>query len=799
MGAQTQTRRFIAPVLTLVAIVVMIVICVQRFAISTDITQFLADQRDAQLTDISRRVTASELTRTIILRIGGGEPAQNVAAADELAEALRGHPEVAWLRNGVESGQEQAFSQLYGQRAAYFLAPTREQTAHKLSPEGLAEAADDLRHQLSLPTAPLLKQMIPRDPLLAFPALLDRLQRAREGGLDVLDDRFVSTDGHALIFLASVHPPFEGQFQAPLQDAIQHAFTTLNQAYGGQLTLEQSGVGRFALSAERTIRADITRISVISTLGLVLLFLIVFRSLRLVVLVLVPISIGVLSATTCGLLMFGQLHGLTLAFGAALIGVGIDYAIHLFNHHMLRPDEKGAFATVRRIWPGLLLGATTTVAGFVGLAWTTFPGLREIAVFAGVGVLAAVWATRVVLPPLMPQRPNPGRVHRAAAALASRLFDALMRMRRGLVVVPLAAIVVCAIGLPRLNWVDDIKALNRLDPELLAEDERVRADVSRMDAGRFVIALADTEARALEANDAVAHVLEGQVASGSLESFRSLHTFLWSPSLQQHNLESLRAPGIAEKFEHAITQAGFRPQAFAGEGGFLRLVRGEFDPPPPLTFDDLQNSPLAPLVRSFRLDLEGQIAVVTFVRGVADGPALTKALATIEGAYYFDHGATMEAAYRRYRKRSLELIAIGLLAVLALVLARYRRIRPAISAYVPACIAAATTLAILGLFGGPVHILHIVSLLLVLSMGVDYGVFLTEASISGEGETHRRETAAALLSIVFACISTVLAFGLLGMSRYPALEAIGTTVGLGVMLSLLCAPISLVLARGGRS
>ncbi len=787
-------------VLATAAIVAMLAFCLKHFAISTDITQFLADERDAQLSDISKRVTESELTRTIILRVGGAAREQNLEAAHQLAQVLAEHPEVAWVRNGIEAGQERAFSEIYAPRAAYFLAPTPEQTAAKLTPEGLNEAAQNLRHQLSLPTAPLLKQMIPQDPLLAFPALLERLQQAREGGLDLDNGRFVTGDGHGLVFLASVHPPFLAVHQAPLQQAIQDAFTTIS-AGEPALVLEQSGVGRFALSAERTIRADITRISVISTAGLALVFLLIFRSPRLVVLVLLPIAIGVLAACTCGLLLFGRIHGVTLAFGAALIGVGIDYAIHLFNHHMLDPAPEGAAATVRKIWPGLLLGATTTVAGFAGLAWTTFPGLREIAVFAGVGVLAAVWATRTVLPALMPQRPVPGRLHHALARFAHAVLQRLMHMRRGLWVVPLAAIVVCAIGLPQVNWVDDIQALNRLDPELLAEDERVRGSVSRMDAGRFVIAIGDSEAEALEVNDEVAQILEQKVANRKLQGFRSLHSFLWSPAQQRSNLAALRAPGVAKQFEDAITAAGFRPQAFAGEGGFLQLVRGEFDPPPPLTFADLQDSPLSPLVRSFRLDLGEQVALVTFLRGLDEGESLSKSLATVPNAYYFDHTATMAAAYRRYRTRSLELIAVGLLAVAALVFARYRRVGPALSAYVPACIAAATTLAILGLMGGPVHILHLVSLLLVLSMGVDYGVFLTEASLESHSQPVATPgpTAAALLSIVLACISTVLAFGLLGMSDYPALEAIGTTVGIGVVLSLVCAPVSLVILRRGDS
>ena len=79
----------------------------------------------------------------------------------------------------------------------------------------------------------------------------------------------------------------------------------------------------------------------------------------------------------------------------------------LFNHHLLDPAQDGPEQSARRIAPGLWLGALTTVAGFAGLAWTSFPGLREVAVFASVGVFAAVVATRYWLPALMPLPTSP--------------------------------------------------------------------------------------------------------------------------------------------------------------------------------------------------------------------------------------------------------------------------------------------------------------------------------------------------------------------------------------------------------
>jgi hypothetical protein len=78
---------------------------------------------------------------------------------------------------------------------------------------------------------------------------------------------------------------------------------------------------------------------------------------------------------------------------------------------------------------------------------------------------------------------------------------------RGAVALVLAAVAVAAVGLPRIRWTDDIKLLTVIDPEMLAEDERVRERVARMDGGRFVVAIgsgadvAAAEAAALDVND----------------------------------------------------------------------------------------------------------------------------------------------------------------------------------------------------------------------------------------------------------------------------------------------------------
>ena len=57
------------------------------------------------------------------------------------------------------------------------------------------------------------------------------------------------------------------------------------------------------------------------------------------------------------------------------------------------------------------------MGGLAGMALTSFPGLREVAVFSTFGVLGALLATRFLLPALMPVRPIPVRSQRPCGGL----------------------------------------------------------------------------------------------------------------------------------------------------------------------------------------------------------------------------------------------------------------------------------------------------------------------------------------------------------------------------------------------
>jgi predicted exporter len=757
--------------------------CATRLEVTTDITHFMPDGEDAWAARVVERFSRSALGQRLALTISGAEPDALAAASASLARRLAAVPAIARVQRGVDPEAQRHLYELYfPRRYLLFSGEPEVDYAALLSDAGLRAAAGRLIAELGSVQGSLLRNLVPEDPLLAFPRVLQRLEAGREGGLLLRDGAFFSADArHAVLFVETRASALDGSAQRAALDRIAREFAAVQREHGSALVLEQSGVGRYAAHAEAAIRADVQRVSTVSSLALLLLFITLFRSLRALVLVGLPVLVGMLAATAATLAAFGQVHGATLAFGTTLIGVCVDYPLHLVVHHELGAQGRPASATLRAIWPALLLGSLTTLAGLVGFGWAAFPGIREIAFFTGAGVLAALLVTRFALPHFLAASGRAGTLQRRFAAGLGRMTAALRRRRALALGVLGVAAALCAAGLPRLRFEDDLSSWVPAPPSLRAEDDRVRARVLAADAGRVVLTGAPSAGAALAANDRVAAVLAQAVAAGELGGFRSLNALIWSEPLQRRNLRALQqAPALRERFTRAFEDAGFEPDAFAP---FLATLAAQ---PAPLRLPQLLASPLGPAASAFVLDAKPPAALVTYLRDVRDGAAVERRLAQVPEARYFDQRAFLRATYAAFRSRALELIGLGVLVVFLMVLVRYRALRPALAAVLPAVLAAGGALAVLALHGVTIDLFHALGLLLVLSMGEDYGVFLVETR-DAEG------ISATMLALVLACASTVLSFGLLAMSSIPALRSLGQVISVGVLLALLWAPAGLAL------
>lgn len=367
--------------------------------------------------------------------------------------------------------------------------------------------------QVPQPTSAFATRFLEADPLLFFPALAQSWgQQSTQLRLqDGLLTRQYDGRVYHLITAQIAFNPFDASGQTRFLDQWAHWSDTLRQNHPG-LELTYTSFARFAATTRRSIRRDIELISLLSVIGVVLLTVSIFRTLTHLLLALIPLAAGIWSAIGLTLYWFGELHGLTLAFGASLIGICIDYSFHYFAHHRLTAPWHATQA-MRQILPALSLGALTTTLSYLALALTPLVGLQQIAVFASCGIFVS-FGTVVLWFPAFLRRPHP-QAHRFPPLYrgAQWLF-ALWHRRRAPVVAPGALLtLICLSGLWSLRIDDSPRALNALPPDLAAQDHRIRTIMGTPAHHSYLIVEGPTAEAALQRLEPFHAVLQVQSAS----------------------------------------------------------------------------------------------------------------------------------------------------------------------------------------------------------------------------------------------------------------------------------------------
>ena len=200
---------------------------------------------------------------------------------------------------------------------------------------------------------------------------------------------------------------------------------------GASLRLLLSGPPLFAVQARSTIEHEAVRLSLLSGALIVTLLLLVYRSLRTLLLGLLPVLSGALIGVATVALGFGVVHGITLGFGVTLIGESVDYSVYLLvQSRPAAADAPGALEVPRLLWPTMTLGVLTSICGFASLLPSAFPGLAQLGLYSISGLIAAALATRWVLPALVPRDRGCAICRRSVAPRPARSAGCAYRGRR---------------------------------------------------------------------------------------------------------------------------------------------------------------------------------------------------------------------------------------------------------------------------------------------------------------------------------------------------------------------------------
>lgn len=479
---------------------------VSGLQIDADLESFLPLGADDESTTHAAYWNPGDAAANLILvAVQGGDGYQRSAASKVLAEWLRKDPRVKRVMNGDTATPEAVLPALLPYR--YLLSP--QVSNHQFASETIEDSLTDVLKRLSGAVGVVDQRLLMADPTNELEAIVRQWAGSSPTERDF--GVWVSPDGErALLLLDTVLSASDLDAQQALLDDIKINF---EQSFGPDgLALLMTGQGVFAVQSRDLIRTEVMRLSIVASLLVVVVLALAFRSLLLIVLSVMPLISGVLVAAAVVGVLFGSIHGITLAFGITLLGVAVDYPIHLFGH---RRQEEAVSETILRIWPALRLGLVSSILGYTAMVFSSVAGLAQLGIFAISGLIAAALFSRFLLPWMLPRQVGTGG-----------RFSSHYRFLRhspawGRILV-LSFGILASIYLVMQRdevWEDDLAALSPVPADSVLLDGRLRADIGAPDISHLAIFQHHDSEAVLRASEDLAEKLNDLVARGFISGF----------------------------------------------------------------------------------------------------------------------------------------------------------------------------------------------------------------------------------------------------------------------------------------
>ncbi|MCK9636419.1 MAG: MMPL family transporter [Methylobacter tundripaludum] len=731
-------------------------------------TSFLAllpsNEQQPEIAKATRQHNAL-LNRKVVWLAGAATSHEAISHAQKLKQQL----EQSRLFNKVvlEFPQQQyirQYRQLFLYR--YQLLDAQTQAILATNPEQL------IRQNLEMLNSPIGQMQaadLERDPSLIFSRYFNAQNPVKlnlEQGIVVLSDR---QQFYALLLAELQNERLQLDKLEILSNLVDGATEQVNAA-GGELLV--SGMPLFTAHGAESAKQEISTVGIGSSLGIIVLLWATFRSVRPLLLSSLAIGSGLLAALVICVLFFGKIHILTLVFGASLIGVADDYAQHFLCDSFGEQDwnpRKG----LKFILPGLTLGLISNLLSYAGLGFSPFPGLQEVALFSAMGLLVA-WLTVVLLFPLLLTGfkfdHQPG-ILKLTSYWEQHWPLWVSKHRRGL---SLLLTVFIAGGLWMLTPQDDVRLLQSPPAELLRTADKIRSLFSMSPDNRFFLVSGQDQADWHQNEQRLLQRLDMLKQQKSLTAYEGLSGYWPDVNRQQQNYRLLKQKLYdSGLLEHYMTDLGFEQTAVKAE--LKQFASAESNTLALMEW--LATADEAKQQLWLGCD-SGRCQSTVALTGISDAGALTE-LQDLPGVVWVDQVEAVSSLFARYRIRASGLL-LAAFCLASLGLGFKFGWRNSVTIMSVPVVSLAVSLAMLGWFGQLFSLFNLFALLLVLGIGVDYGLFFFMAG-------DRR--ASTSLGVTLSALTTLLAFGLLAISSTEIVHAFGFTVTAGIVAALLCAPL----------
>lgn len=645
-----------------------------------------------------------------------------------------------------------------------------------ISKEQIEKTIDANYKLLASPAGFATRKNIQKDPLHLTNIALSKLKAFNLAeGFDLKKGQIVSKDGNNILILATPVNNSNTQLNKELFIGIDSLISELTKTNN----IEVSYFGNAAISlgnAER-IKKDIILTVSLAFAILVIFISLFFRKKRSFILVFLPAGLGALVSLGFLGAYSVEVSAIALGIGSVLLGISVDYAIHILSHFRQNSDIKTMF---RDVSTPIAMSSITTASAFLSLLFINSKALNDLGIFAAVSVLAAAGFSLIVLPHLL------GKSSKVEKKLRPNFIDKIANWQLHksgvLKIIIILVTIVFWFTSKSVSFDADMMKNNYLSEQLKRAEQDLNNITSVSLKTIYIVSPGKDIDEALVNNQYALEIIDSLHTIGLVKNFTSVNTILKPVREQEKLLERWvgfwedRFTQTEENINASAKAKGFKPNAFKGFG---EMVDKEYALLPVSggnkTFDQI--------IQNYIIQTDTLDAVINVLKVNSDNVDILKvyeAFKEKENIWIVDKRLVTSEFMNILNDNFNKLIYISMSLVFLILLIAYGRIELTLITMIPVLISWIWTVGIMGLFGISFNIFNIIILTFIFGLGIDYSIFVMRGLLQ-EYKFGHKEIGSYKVSVILSAITTLAGIGVLIFAKHPALKSIALMSIIGII------------------
>jgi len=761
-------RRRLALFLVAAALIIISVASLKYIRLSEDIKSMLPDNRKDFSIDYEL-LQHAPFTRKIIINLkiaSGGDVGELIRVADHLADAMTPPFFTRVIAGPAVSQDMDIYNWLIKNLPNLATDKDLEGIKADLTTENIRNQLSDDYNSLFSHEGWYLKNYIKSDPLNLKAVGIKKLS-----SLNIIpnarlqDNHFISADGKNVLLIAETNVDIT---DAGGSEEMLSRLNNLSEGIVPQgIEMSVLSVHNYTVVNADMIKDDLFVVLTISSLSIIILFIFFLRTWKALLVLLISFSSFAIALFSVSLI-YKTVSAITIGFGSVLLGLSDDLSLHVY--FALRPGKiknktDDMSAIIAEVSRPVLFGGVITICAFSLLMFSALPGQRQLGAFSIIGVLASLAMSLILLPHMMQASSGGKDAHSFILRERRRTHPAIT------IAIWILLLTGCAWQARHISFNGNLNALNFVPEKLRAIELAMSETWGNFRGQAMIFSEGKDMESALEINDNLFRYLKQNAGDADVTSIASI---LPSIKTQKANREawtsfwSDRKDEIRRTMEEEGRRLGFSGNAF--EAFFLSLN----GPASFIRAEDLSLSGIKDILDSMIIHSDGKISILTMVPDTPEIKALIARDQDIIPGVRFVSQSYFSEMIRKAIGHDFIRFIIGAFSLIVLLLAfLFRNMKKVLLSLVPVVTGIIFMFGVMSLIHIPFNIFNIISTILIIGLGVDYGIFMV--CKCSEDYEHDTDTA-----VLLSGLTTITGFGSLICARHPALHSIGVTVLLGI-------------------